>query len=292
MPSCDAMFEPGTKLAVVSKEDISTNTEGTARPQRFGNKAVDGVLAIKTAPRAKEIAPEKVLQTFNTWAFKREQPDNSVAMLQSISKSTTAKNPVPFVLYWGKGPRSNIDKPDIECLNYLAAFTRRISETYAPGAALRLIFTDTHAELNGHSSPDIRQYFDEVAAGARERGFESCWLGELTKAAEADNTSPLIEEIVPEPTFQRLLASAMKWYRGNGSCEEGALKYYRMNMVEKRAVERAFPESIFITFNGSEFRGLFPQNLPIFYMYSLRKGISIKPWFLFQDTAACEHRAS
>lgn len=113
-------------------------------------------------------------------------------------------------------------------------------------------------------------------------------MGDLTKAAEADNTSPLIDETVPEPTLQRLLASAMKWYRGNGSCEEGALEHYRMNLVEKRAVEGAFPDSIFISFNGSEFRERFPQNLPIFYMYSLRKGISIKPWFLFPDTAACD----
>ena len=38
--------------------------------------------------------------------------------------------------------------------------------------------------------------------------------------------------------------------------------------------------SIFITFNGSEFRCLFPERLPIFYMYSLRRGVSVKPWFL------------
>jgi hypothetical protein len=294
MSSCNTMLEP-RKLVVLSKEDASTRT---ARPQHFNNKAGEGTfegsveIAMPVTPRAGEIAPEKVLQTFNTWAFKREQPDNSVAMLRSISKSIAVRSPVPFVLYWGKGPRSNIDKPDIECLDYLAALARRISETYAPGAALKLIFTDTHAELNGHSLQNIRQYFDEVADSARERGFESCWLGGLTKAAGADNTTPLIDEIVPETTFQQLLASAMKWYRGNGGCEEGALRYYRMNMVEKCAVEHAFPDSIFITFNGSEFRGLFPQNLPIFYMYSLRKGISIKPWFLSPDTAACERRAS
>jgi hypothetical protein len=278
------MLEP-RKLAVLSKEDASTNA---------GEGVFEGSIeiAMPVTPRVREIAPEKVLQTFNTWAFKREQPDSSVTMLRSISKSIAARNPVPFVLYWGKGPRSNIDRPDIECLNYLAALTRRISEIYAPGAALKLIFTDTHAELNGHSSQNTRRYFDEIADGAKERGFESCWLGDLTKAAQTDSTSSLIDEIVPETTFQQLLASAMKWYRGNGSCEEGALKYYQMNMVEKRAVERAFPESIFITFNGSEFRGLFPQSLPIFYMYSLRKGISIKPWFLSPDTAACEQRAS
>ena len=299
MSSCDTLFETRTKLAALSKEGASANTEGTAHLRRFGDKATveaefDGSaeIAIRVTPRAKEIVPEKVLQSFNTWAFKREQPDNSVAMLQSIAKSIAVGAPVPFVLYWGKGPRSNIDKPDIECLNYLAALTRRISGTYARGAELKLIFTDTHAELNGHSSQNIRQYFDEVADGARERGFASCWLGDLTKAAEVDSERSLIDEIVPETTFQQLLASAMKWYRGNGSCEEGALKYYRMNMVEKRAVERAFPDSIFITFNGSEFRGLFPQSLPIFYMYSLRKGISIKPWFLFSDPAVCEQLAS
>jgi hypothetical protein len=51
-------------------------------------------------------------------------------------------------------------------------------------------------------------------------------------------------------------------------------------MIEKRAVEFAFPRSIFITFNGSEFRSLLPKSLPIFYMYSLRRGVSVKPWFL------------
>jgi hypothetical protein len=35
-------------------------------------------------------------------------------------------------------------------------------------------------------------------------------------------------------------------------------------MVEKRAVAAAFPEALFVTFNGSEFRDLFPATMPIF----------------------------
>jgi hypothetical protein len=58
--------------------------------------------------------------------------------------------------------------------------------------------------------------------------------------------------------------------------------------VEKRAVEIAFPHSIFITFNGSRLRALFPKHLPIFYMYSLRRGVSVKPWFLPADAVRCE----
>jgi hypothetical protein len=42
-------------------------------------------------------------------------------------------------------------------------------------------------------------------------------------------------------------------------------------MIEKRAVAAAFPEAVFVTFNGSEFRDLFPATMPIFYMYSLRR---------------------
>jgi hypothetical protein len=51
-------------------------------------------------------------------------------------------------------------------------------------------------------------------------------------------------------------------------------------MLEKRAVELAFPNAVFITFNGSEFRCLFPDRMPIFYMYSLKRGVAVKPWFL------------
>ena len=63
-------------------------------------------------PRHKgKVAAEKVLQTFNTWAFKREQPDNPLLMLQLIAHSIAAGEPIPFVLYWGKGPRSAMTRP-------------------------------------------------------------------------------------------------------------------------------------------------------------------------------------
>jgi L-tyrosine isonitrile synthase len=97
---------------------------------------------------------------------------------------------------------------------------------------------------------------------------------------------------VPEETLASLVASAQKWYRGRGTPQEGALTYLRMNLIEQRVVERAFPGSIFITFNGSKMRCLFPKQLPIFYMYSLRRGVSIKPWFLPSDVAQFEPSAT
>ena len=58
-----------------------------------------------------------------------------------------------------------------------------------------------------------------------------------------------------------------------------------MNMIEKRAVEHAFTGSTFITFNGGEMRDLFPENMAIVYMYSVRRGVAVKPWFIEEASA-------
>jgi L-tyrosine isonitrile synthase len=243
-------------------------------------------VAVRSAADADiEIIAEKVLRSFNTWAFKREQPSDTQLMLRSIARAVAAQEPIRFVLYWGKGPRHNVSDPEVQCLDFLGAMTSRLQAVYSPGAALTLIFTDTHAELNGHSPQDIQRYFAEVKAVAAKRGIETCWLGPLVKAAGPLATAVSIEETVSSETVSLLLASARKWYHGAGTALEGALAYLRINLIEQRVVERAFSHAIFVTFNGSDLRGLFPHQLPIFYMYSLRRGVSVKPWFLPSEPA-------
>jgi hypothetical protein len=230
------------------------------------------------AAKRPAIEAETILKSFNSRAFRREQPSDPQRMLQIISDAAAAQRPLPFVLYWGKGPRSAIAQPDIECLDFLAGFAGRVREGYARGATIKLILTDTHAELNGHPPAGIRGYFGDIEAGALMRGFDTCWLGELTRAAAA-NVGP-IDYDMPKDMEERLAASAKKWFRGEGTAEDGARKYYRINMLELRAVELAFPGSIFITYNSPDFRSLCPARLPAFYMYTLRRGYRIKPWFL------------
>jgi L-tyrosine isonitrile synthase len=230
---------------------------------------------------------EKILRSFNTWAFKREQPSDPQLMARVIADAVARQAPVPFVLYWGKGPRHEASAPEAQCLDFLAALASRVKAAYAPGAALKLILTDTHAELNGHCRQDIERYFDEIRFAAEQRGFDTCWLGQLVKAAGNVGIAAPLEEAVPAETLLSLTASAEKWYHGSGTPQDGALTYLRMNLIEQRVVERAFPGSIFITFNGSDLRSLFPTQLPIFYMYSLRRGMSVKPWFVPAEPAKC-----
>lgn len=234
------------------------------------------------------IDPEHILRSFNTWAFKREQPSDPPLMLQFVARAVAHDAPIPILFYWGKGPRCAIDAHDHKCLDYLGALGQRISAAYEPGAAMRLIFTDTHARLNGYSDIGIRGYFAAVEAEARRRGYECSRLGALIEKTNAKSEDYTLGDVIPGDMLEKLSASAMKWYHGAGTSEQGAAIYFHMNMIEKRAVELAFPDAIFATFNSSKFRILFPKRLPIFYMYSMQRGVSVKPWFLPAEATPCD----
>ena len=271
----------------------NTPAAGGHRAPETGAEIVDLSVRWRAKEREKppgiddQVLAEQILRTFNTWSFKREQPSDIGLMLKAIEHAIRHTEPLAFAVYWGKGPRCSLADPDMQCLDFLRAFSDRVKQGYAPGAALNLIFTDTHAELNGYSQPGIEKYFHEVGAFARERGMCTRRLSELVRVSNIAPATDLNEADIEEATLLKLIASARKWYRGSGTPEDGARTYYRMNMVERRAVEAAFPNSIFITFNGSDLRALFPQHLPIFYMYSLRRGFGVKPWFLPLDASPC-----
>jgi hypothetical protein len=206
-------------------------------------------------------------------------------MLEVISRAVAAKEPVPFVMYWGKGLRPLLAAPEHSCLDFLASMLHRVANVYRPGAKMSLVFTDTHASLNGHSRESIESYFADFTAAATSRGFE---VGKLSSLMTAADRAAFVEisrssERPPDELMASLAVSAGKWFKGEGTCEEGALRYYRANMVERRVIGAKFRDTIFVTFNGSSLRSMFPDNLPIFYMYSVRHGISDKPWFLPPD---------
>ncbi|MFL9828136.1 hypothetical protein [Rhodoplanes sp. SY1] len=243
----------------------------------------------KAAPAqpSPEHSAETVLRAFNTWAFKREQPENPHLLLQVAATAVGRAEPLRFVMYWGKGPRCSLGPEDVECLDYVGSMVARVRDAHRPGAAVTLILTDTHARHNGHPEESIDAYFGAIAGEAARRGFQTCRLSSVVADA-GDAVIPAdLDAPVPADVLDSLAASAGKWYRGEGSAEAGALAYYRMNMVEKRAVELAFPGAVFVTFNGSKLRCLFPARMPIFYMYSLRRGFSVKPWFLPADQELC-----
>lgn len=233
--------------------------------------------ALSTTRAAPNYSTVEIVASFNTWAFKREKPSDPVLLEAAVATAVLRGAPIPFVLYWGKGPRQTVCDAEPTCLAYLTSMARRIDEKYAPGAVFDIVFTDTHARLNGHSERAVQAYFRSVEHIADPILFRSHRLSEVV--AYLGGEPPMAEQPDDE-TLEKLQRCAAKWFRGEGSPEEGARRYFSMNMVEKRAIEKAFPKSIFVTFNGSEYRCLFPETMPIFYMYSMKKGFAVKPWFI------------
>lgn len=265
--------------AYPSGADLSGSAARLVDGMSTGKKSLNGRKPIRSPN------PESVVKAFNTWAFKREQPGNPERLVPAVEAAMRAGRPLDFVLYWGKGPRTEIAAPDLACLDYLGQLAERVRQVYAPGAVFRLIFTDTHAALNGHPAEAADAYFGAIDGAAQARGFASTRLSDVVAFAR-ELGAETAEEQPSGAILESLIACAAKWYRGEGSTEQGALDYHRMNMIEKRAVAAAFPEAVFVTFNGSEFRDLFPATMPIFYMYSLRRGVGVKPWFMSAPSGA------
>lgn len=219
---------------------------------------------------------DAILKSFNTWAYKREQPSDLSQLRDTICLSLARLQPIEFVLYWGKGPRRYPADPEGQCFTYLAGMRDRIAKVSTCPVRITLLATDTHARLNGYPESEIDTYYAAIETEARAHGFD---LNRLSSVV-TDHPPSAVAENADEGLIEALAMSAAKWYRGNLSPIAAAQTYFEMNMAEKRAVSTSYASSIFVTFNSSKLRQMFPAELPIYYMYSIRKGIAVKPWFM------------
>ncbi|MCL5411058.1 MAG: asparagine synthase-related protein [Patescibacteria group bacterium] len=221
---------------------------------------------------------QKVIEQFNTWSFKREQPNDEEGIERVVEEAVGKNTPIPFVLYWGKGEKNTAGKQEIDALNMLENINDRIKQAYKPGAEFTLVFTDTHAVLNGYSEGGIQQYYSSVKILATERKINCLCMSEI---APLDYDKLLIQSReleINDRVLEILKESSSKHYKRSSDHALGAKLYYNQNQIEKSAAAKNFPKHIFMTYSSSALNDILPE-LPIFYMYSMEKGTSIKPWF-------------
>lgn len=215
---------------------------------------------------------EKILTSFNTWNYKREQPKDVEEILKIIDMAITENKAIPFVLYWGKGEKKLPDQFEKMALDQLAKISQQINKVYSSGVKFTLIFTDTHAENNGYSPEEIKEYFEAMETLCREYGFDFIYISSICPLGDS-----YAKVYIPKNVLDILKISSNKHYKA-GNAEDGAMKYFSINQIEKVAIAKQFLDSIFLTYSGSDLDILFPD-LPIFYAYSTGKGCSEKPWF-------------
>lgn len=218
---------------------------------------------------------QQIFKSFNTWKFKREQPHTEDKFIQTISTRILNNESIKFVAYWGKGKRNKVSIPEKTGLEYLQSLFERIKNIYPKGVECSLIFTDTHAELNGHDPKNIKSYYQSLKKLAQAQNIKVILMSSLVSF----HKNQLPTGSPPKNLLKTLKKSSEKHYKGNQSNIEVAKVYYLQNQLEKEQVAKKFSDHIFLTYNSSEMNSLFPLELPIFYMYSLKKGVSEKPWF-------------
>ncbi len=233
----------------------------------------------KTATLQNDIKfAQKILESFDTWKFKREQPKTEGKMREAILHAVRSKNPIQFVMYWGKDERSVAGEKERRAISYLKQMLDTIHKKYPPGAILTFILNDTHAELNGYTKSQIDHYFDSIVKQAKQGDFETTRLSTLAAFNEQILMKKKDDVKIPDALLKLLVVTSKKHCKRYDP-DTGAKLYYLQNQIEKKEIEQNYPNSIFLTYNGSELDKILPLKLPIFYMYSIKEGRSIKPWF-------------
>lgn len=222
---------------------------------------------------------KKLFGSMNTWKFKREQPEKPEKIIENILLSIKAQKPIKFVMYWGKGEKDLAGDAEINAIQFLNEMSAAISINYLPGVNITLIFTDTHAELNGYTKDKIKKYFDSVIKLVKKYNIVTLYLSDLAKYDENMLSQKVKNLEINSKLLDILKNSSKKHYKKISDHDFGAKLYFLQNQIEKKEVEKKFADSIFLTYNGSDLDGILPAKLPIFYMFSTGKGTSIKPWF-------------
>ncbi len=224
----------------------------------------------------------KIIKSINTWSLKREQMhlmDEAVRMVCGFVKNN---QPIRFVMYWGKGRRESVSLPEQKALIFLREFCEKIQREYVPGSVITFVYTDTHAVLNGHDSVSIMAYLDSLRDLVRAQSYPVDIV--LMSSLQKFNIKTLSDVARNACIDKRLLKLLVRSSEKHNSVildnVFGAKLYFTVNQMEKIKIQEAFQNHIFLTYNSSVYNSLLPDKLPIFYMYSLNKGTSVKPWFV------------
>lgn len=224
---------------------------------------------------------------------------------QRIAKK---KKHLRFISYWGGSDKKHPDKYDFDALLNLFGFLRVIEKHYRMDAQLTLIFTDTHALLNGYKPDDYKSYFKGIRNTVNQFNYTHVLMSEVlmpfAKSHHLRDMNALINSIINEnrkhnipeflkgrESFELLKKSANKHshrYLNNqffgdlrfNSTAESAYAYITLNQIEKQYVEKNFFQSVFLTYTSDDEKELIAPDLPSLQIYSFSKGQRSRPWFM------------
>ncbi len=229
---------------------------------------------------------DEILAALTARKFRRNPPFDEPALRRRINAAVMTGAPLEFLMFWGCGPRVQRSAADLGALAALRELMEEPKRLPHITTRVHIIFTDLHAASNGHSPAHRNGYFAEMesAAGTLDAVFEresEVWARHgLSEAAVAafEQTDAFEEYWQNFPLRDKFIEQATRHSAQVDSAGAGR-HYLATCRMERVVLERAYPEAIFLTYNGPEFNECFPA-LPTLYVYPGHRGRTVKPWFI------------
>lgn len=203
----------------------------------------------------------------------------------AVENTIRSRMPLSFVMYWGISAKQESCSADEQAIAFIEKLSKELQSKYQVGAKFELIFCDTHANFNGYSLKN--SYISQVIYHFEKTSIDANFHKMSDIAGNTSQDPPPLDSIneiyinIDPSTKKELKNMASKHHLWEADPDEVVKKYIALNRFESLYVERLFKDSIFITYNdANKLRFLFPLGLPVYSMYSLKKGKTIKPWFV------------
>ena len=186
------------------------------------------------------------------------------------------ENDVKFVMFWGTLGKVVVDELDMQSVEFLDGFKKKIELAVGKEIELKVILADSHAKMNKIEQVNSYTYLQNIKDILENRNFKTVYLSSLWKNWNL-NLHKIENNILKTENkkLTKILEKASSRYY-QGTLKEGYKMYYTMRKIEKKHLEKEFKDYIFLTYNNPVFREILPD-LPTLYIYS-RKGFSEPPW--------------
>jgi L-tyrosine isonitrile synthase len=186
------------------------------------------------------------------------------------------ESPLNFVLYWGVWKRPQLNRSAIRLISRLEEFRSQAVATLGIPTQVQIVFTDTHAAINGVDQETIAKGRVELTK-AVPQSFQVCSMSSLVQPSNFIVTWEPDSNSKQRRVADLLVDQANKLF-GEDAAAERASKYYVANIKEAPSVAVRWPLGIFLHYGLPELKVMLPS-LPILYCLAGAKGSSKKPWF-------------
>jgi hypothetical protein len=237
------------------------------------------------------------------------------SLLEFFQANENAKE-VNIIKYWGAGDKSSADQNDLTALIHLLGFIRALEKKFQKSINLTLIFTDTHAILNGYPINDFKKYFKDIGRVLNYFNYDHIFMSEILSNYLHENNLKNVEELVqsiistcrnrnleifyedsgPIETLRRSAEKYSLRYKNKGNFNKNAFEnidqavdsYLTITALEKPVIEKRYENSLLLTYNSFLDGYLTLPGLPAIQIYSYRRGVISRPWFSrFKKTNLC-----